>query len=108
MRRCSGHVGLRGLATRRGRRGAKLTQPILELAVTVLQFLVLAGQLPELAFQPLDPHLHITVVRLRLALRIALLLRAFPWERDLCGCCLYGQSQYRGSRRGAGRIEESG
>jgi hypothetical protein len=41
-RRGSGHVGLRGLATRRGRRSAKLPQPILELAVTELQFLVLA------------------------------------------------------------------
>ncbi len=61
-----------GLATRRGRRGAKLTQPVLELAVAVLQFLVLAGQLPELVFQPLDPHFQIGVVRLRLALRGAL------------------------------------
>jgi hypothetical protein len=90
------------------RRGAELAQPILELAVTVLQLLVLAGQLPELAFQPLDPHLHIGVVRLRLALRIALLLRAFPRERDLCGCSLCGQHQHRGNRRGAGGIEESG
>ena len=65
-----------GLATRRGRRGAKLAQPILELAVAVLQFLVLAGQLPELVFQPLDPHFQIGVVGLRLALRIALLENA--------------------------------
>ena len=72
-RRGRGHVGLRGrrLAARRRRRGAELAQPIFKLAVAVLQLLVLAGQLPELVFQPLDPHLHIGVVGLRLALRIA-------------------------------------
>ena len=76
----------------RRRRGAELAQPILELAVAVLQFLVLAGQLAELVFQPLDPHLQIGVVGLRLALRIALLLRTLPGKRDLGGCGLRGQT----------------
>jgi hypothetical protein len=85
-RRSRGRAGLRHrrLATRRGRCGAKLTQPILKLAVTVLQFLVLAGQLPKLVFQPLDPHFQVGVIGLRLDLRGAL-RRTLPRERDLCG-----------------------
>jgi hypothetical protein len=108
-RRCRGHVGLRtrGLATRRGRCGAELTQPILKLAVTVLQFLVLAGQLPELVFQPLDPHLQVGIIGLGLDLLRAL-RRTLPRERDLCGRGLHRQSQHRGNRRGTGGIEESG
>ena len=107
LRRDSGHVGLCGLATRRGRRGAKLTQPILELAVTVLQFLVLAGQLPELLLEPLDPHFCVGVVGLRLALG-GTLRRTFPRKRELCGRGLDGQSQHHGDRRGAGSVKESG
>jgi hypothetical protein len=38
---------------------AELAQPVLELPVAVLQFLVLAGELTELAFQPLDPQFKI-------------------------------------------------
>ena len=73
-RRRRGHAGLRHrrLAAWRRRRGAELAQPIFELPVAELQFLVLAGQLPELAFQPLDPHFQIGVIGLRLALRVAL------------------------------------
>ncbi|KRR09658.1 hypothetical protein CP49_35945 [Bradyrhizobium valentinum] len=109
-RRRRGYVGLlrtHGLATRRGRCSAKLTQPVLKLAVTVLQFLVLAGQLPELVFQPLDPHLQIGVIGLRLDLRGAL-WRTLPRKRDLCGRSLHRQAQHRGDRRGTGSIEESG
>ena len=104
-----GHVGLRHrrLAARRGRRGAKLAQPLFELPVAVLQLLVLAGQLPELVFQPLDPHFQIGVVGLHLALRGAL-RRTLPRERDLCGRGLHRQDQHRGNRRGTGSIEKSG
>ncbi len=107
--RCCGHVRLRsrGLATRRGRCGAKLAQPILKLAVAVLQFLVLAGQLPELVFQPLDPHFQIGVIRLRRDLRGAL-RRTLPRKCNLCGRGLHRQAQHRGDRRGTGSIEESG
>ena len=37
----------------------ELTQPLFELPVAVLQFLVLPGQLTELLFQPLDPHFRV-------------------------------------------------
>ena len=63
-----GHAGLshRGLAGGGcGRIATELAQAVLELAVAVLQFLVLAGQLPELVFQPLDPHLQIGIIGLR-------------------------------------------
>ena len=108
-RRRRGHAGLRHrrLAARCGRRGAKLAQPILKLAVAILQFLVLAGQLPELVFQPLNPHFQVGVIRLRLDLR-GPLRRTLPREGDLCGRGLHGQSQHRGDRRGTGSIEESG
>ncbi len=55
-RRRSGH-GLRA--------ALKLPQPLFELAVAVLQFLVLARQLPQLIFQPLDTHFRIGVIGLR-------------------------------------------
>ena len=58
-----GHRRLGRRALRRRR--AELPQPLLELAVAVLQFLVLAGQLPQLVFQPLDPHLEVGIVGLR-------------------------------------------
>jgi len=58
-----------GLARRRlsalsGWLAAKLAQPLLELAVAILQLLVLAGQLPQLVFEPLDPHFGIGIVGL--------------------------------------------
>ncbi len=42
------YAGLRNASLAAGclRRGAELAQPLFELTVTVLQFLVLAGQLP--------------------------------------------------------------
>jgi hypothetical protein len=42
-----------------------LPQPLLKLAVAILQFLILAGQLPQLVFKPLDPHFEIGIVGLR-------------------------------------------
>lgn len=45
-----------------------LLEPLLEQAVLVLQFLVLAGKLPELVLKLLDPHLRI-VRTIRLSLR---------------------------------------
>ena len=48
-----------------GRAAAELPQPLLELAVAILQLLVLAGQLPQLVFEPLDPHLEIGIIGLR-------------------------------------------
>ena len=51
--------------TRRGRYATlQLPQLLFELAITVLQLLVLAGQLPELILQPLDPDRGILVIRL--------------------------------------------
>lgn len=75
LRRIAG-LGLRlavaGLELRRRRRGdarrctgcglhaaLQLPQPILELAIAVLQFLVLAGELAKLLFQLLDAQLRI-------------------------------------------------
>jgi len=105
--RCRTGLRHRRLAAWRRRRGAELAQPILELPVAELQLLVLAGQLPELVFQPLDPHFQVGVVGLPLDLRRAL-LRTLPRERDLCGRGLHRQAQHRGDRRGTGSIEESG
>ena len=101
------HVSVNGVRLFFDVEGAKLAQPILELAVAILQFLVLAGQLPELVFQPLDSHFQVGVVGLRRGLRAAL-RRTLPRKRDLSGRGLRGQSQHRGNRRGAGSIEESG
>src|SRR5262249_5204600 len=46
-------------------RAAELAQPLLELTVAILQFLVLAGELAQLLLQPLDAHLRIRIIRLR-------------------------------------------
>jgi hypothetical protein len=63
-RRNRRHVRLGGRSlSARGR--TKLPQPLFELPVPVLQLLVLAGQLPKLALQPLDPHFHIGIIGLR-------------------------------------------
>ena len=85
-RRRRGHAGLGDgrLAAGCRRRAAELPQALFELAVAVLQFLVLAGQLPQLVFQPLDPHFRIGIVGLRESLG--------------------RQSQHRGNRRSAGRL----
>ena len=63
-----GHAGLshRRLAGRGyGSSATKLPQALLELAVAILQFLVLAGHLPKLVFEALDAHLQIRIVGLR-------------------------------------------
>ena len=59
-------IGLAGRSLSRSaaRLAAELAQPLLELAVAVLQLLVLTGQLPQLVFKPLDPHLGIGIVGL--------------------------------------------
>ena len=82
--RRSRHAGLRdrGLATGRDRRAAELAQPLLKLAVSVLQFLVLAGELPQLVLEPLDPHIRVGIVGLRLALRGA--LRGTSHGNEIC------------------------
>ena len=77
-----------GLAAGRVRRGAELPHSLFELAVAVLQLLVLTGQLPQLAFQPLDPHFLVGIVGLRESLG--------------------RQRQHRGDGRSAGCIEKSG
>ncbi len=89
------------------RRRAELAQPLFELAVAVLQFLVLAGQLPELLLEPLDPHFRVAVIGLFLLPR-GTLLRTLPWKRELRGGDLHGRSQHHGDRRGAGSVKESG
>ena len=65
-RRHGRHIAL----ARRSRRGpAELPQPLFELAVAVLQFLVLAGELAQLVLQLLDAHFRVGVIRLRQGLR---------------------------------------
>jgi hypothetical protein len=68
QRRYCGNAGLGHWRLAGGtcsRATAKLPQPLLELTVAILQFLVLAGQLPQLVFKPLDPHLEVGIVGLR-------------------------------------------
>ncbi|GAB9081032.1 hypothetical protein BDS110ZK12_33890 [Bradyrhizobium diazoefficiens] len=62
-------------------------QALFELAVAVLQFFVLAGELAQLVLQPLDPHLGV-IVRLREDRRT--------------------QGEQRGGRHGAGKDLKSG
>ena len=67
-RRRRGHarLGDRGLTAGAAWRAAlKRSQAILELPVAVLQFLVLAGQLPQLVLKLLDAHFRIDVIGLR-------------------------------------------
>ncbi|MGY3456227.1 hypothetical protein ACVWW5_001677 [Bradyrhizobium sp. LM3.4] len=63
-------------------------QPVLELAVAILQLFVLAGELAQLVLQPLDPHLGICIVRLREGGR--------------------ARREQRGDRHGAGKDLKSG
>src|SRR5438876_979492 len=67
---------------------AELAQAILELPVAVLQFLVLAGELAKLVFQPLDPQFRVAIVGLGERVR--------------------GNSQRRGERHGPGNHMKSG
>ena len=69
-------------------RRPELPQPLFELAVAVLQFLVLAGELSQLVFKPLDAHFGVGIIGLRR--------------------CLRRQRQHRGNRRGAGKLKKSG
>ena len=62
-RRDSGDTRLSAGRTWRGR--THLAQPVFELAVAVLQFLVLAGELAQLLLEPLDAQLRIAVIGLR-------------------------------------------
>jgi hypothetical protein len=67
-RRRRGHVGLGdGRLTDGGawRPTLKRPQALLELPVAVLQFLVLAGELPQLIFELLNSHFRVDVVGLR-------------------------------------------
>ena len=57
------------LRSRRSRRGPELPQPLLELTVAILQFLVLAGERPKLLFQLLDSQLRVLIIRLCKSLR---------------------------------------
>ena len=68
------------------RRGTELAQPLLKLAVTVLQFLVLAGELPKLVLQPLDAH----------------------FEVGILGKGLRSNGEHRGGSRGAANDVKSG
>ena len=68
-----------GLAAGHDRRAAELAQPFLKLAVSVLQFLVLAGELPQLALEPLDPHIRVGIVPCPCGGPCG----TFPWKRDL-------------------------
>jgi hypothetical protein len=46
-------------------RALKHPQAFFQLPVAILQFLVLPGELPQLVFELLDPHLRIDIVGLR-------------------------------------------
>ena len=63
----------------------KQSQAIFELPVTILQLLVLTGELPQLIFKLLDPDLRIDVVGLRERRRIPG-ERAQRQHRRQCGC----------------------
>ena len=81
--RCSGNAGF----GRRGTgRGAKLAQPLFKLPVAVLQFLVLAGDLPKLVLQPLDAYFEVGILRMGLR----------------------HKGEHRGSGRGEGKRVKSG
>ena len=70
-----------GLGRRRLRTSLKQSQPLLELAVAVLQLLILAGELPKLIFKLLDSNLGVDLVRLWQGLRQAGLRRAETQRR---------------------------
>ena len=89
-RGCGGDIGL-GL-TGRLRAALQHPQPVFELPVAVLQFLVLAGELPQLIRKLLDPRFRI-VGHLRQSGR-----------RQRCR----NQSQKRGERRGTGQLMKAG
>jgi hypothetical protein len=63
------------------RTSLKQSQPLLELAVAVLQLLILAGELPKLIFKLLDSNLGVDLVRLWQGLRQAGLRRAETQRR---------------------------
>jgi hypothetical protein len=72
LRRYRGDVGLDGGGLTAGsglRASLKHPQAIFELAVTVLQLFILAGELPQLILKLLNPHFRIDVVGLRVRLR---------------------------------------
>ena len=78
-----------GWSTGGGLRAAlQRPQALLELPVAVLQFLVLAGELPQLILELLDAHFRVGIVGLRQHLR--------------------RQRQHRGDRHGAGSSMKSG
>ena len=98
-----GRAGLRRSALWRcwaGRRGGRRGRParrpeapqaLLELPVAILQFLILAGELPQLILELLNAHLRIVVIGLR--------------QRE---CLANDKRQHRGHRRGAGNSMKSG
>jgi hypothetical protein len=85
--RRSRDVRLRRAGSRLGT-ALQLTQALFELAIAILQLLVLAGELPQLVFQPLNAHFRIRVIRLRQRLR--------------------GQGKARGERSDASQLMKSG
>jgi hypothetical protein len=86
-------VGRGGGLSAGGRRGATLQRPqtVFELAVAVLQLLVLAGELPQLVLELLNAHFRIRILR-----------------KGPGGQGLRRQHQHRGDRRGAGSFMKSG
>ncbi len=87
-RRSVGQAG--GLAAAGSGLRASLKQPqaLFELPVTVLQFLVLPGELPQLVFELLNPDFRVDIVGLRKRLR--------------------AQHQHREQRRGMRNFMKSG
>ncbi len=80
-----------GRPARLRRAALKRPQPLLELPVAVLQFLVLAGELPQPVLELLDSHFQIGIIGL---------LRAEGLANE--------QHQHRGNRHGAGNSMKSG
>jgi hypothetical protein len=88
-----GLTGARG-ASRCLATSLKRSQTLFELAIAILQFLVLPGELAQLIFKLLNPHLRVDLIGLRLVLRQ--------------GRCLHAKTKHRGQRRGARNILKSG
>jgi hypothetical protein len=68
-RRGVGQDGGLAAAGRGLRASLKQPQALFELPVTVFQFLVLPGELPQLVFELLNPHLRVDIIGLRQSLR---------------------------------------
>jgi hypothetical protein len=80
------------------RTALQLAEPLFKLAIAVLQFFVLAGELAQLVFELLDAHFRIAVIGLRPRLRRQCKRRQ----------CKRRDGKTRGKHRNAGQLMKSG